>query len=88
MGITHSDFRRIFPRLAEGSESFVMGAETTVDWSGGRRLTVYLSGEKVRKIALLRIPFVDIRFVFEGFFIHEAESFMGRFDLAFHKGGG
>ena len=88
MGITHSEFERIFPRLVIDSEKIVLGPMTKVIWVGARSLTVHISKEKLRKIAMLRIPFVDIRFIFEGFVRHEVERFMARFDLAFHKGGG
>ena len=88
MGITHSDFQRIFPRLIEDCKNFIVGTETTVNWSSGQKLTVYVSKEKIRNIAVLRIPYVDLRFVFVGFLLHDVERFMVRFDLAFHKGGG
>ena len=88
MGITHSDFERIFPRLVGDAEELDLGLVTTVNWVDGRRLIIHMSKEQQRKIAILRIPFVDIRFVFEDFLAEEAKRFMVRFDLAFHKGGG
>lgn len=88
MGITHSDFRRIFPRLVEDANSHSGDLETEVIWDDGRQLRVSVSPEQIRKIALLRIPYVNISFEFQSFSSEARDQFMVRFDRAFHKGGG
>ena len=50
MGITHSDFQRIFPRLIEDCKNSIVGTETIVNWSSGQKLTVYVSKEKIRNM--------------------------------------
>jgi hypothetical protein len=90
MGITRADFGRIFPRLPDLAQCALDlaadGAE--VRWSDGRHLAVTVSPERIRAIALLRIPYVDICFAFSGFENAAVDEFMARFDRAFHKGGG
>ena len=88
MGITHSDYRRILPRLLDDASEQHIDLKTRVRWADGRRLDILVSPEKVRKIALLRMPYVNINFEFQGFTHSEMEAFMVRFDRSFHKGGG
>ncbi|MGE0485810.1 MAG: hypothetical protein AB7Q81_16815 [Gammaproteobacteria bacterium] len=90
MGITSADFSRIFPRLFDPGQCVVELARdgARVSWPDGRRLAVKLSPERIRAIALLRIPYVDLAFEFRGFDAVAADEFMARFDRAFHKGGG
>lgn len=88
MGITHADFRRIFPRLLADAASAEIGLLSRVRWADGRDLTVEVSPELERRIATLRMPYVHIRFIFQGFADDDADAFLARFDRAFHKGGG
>jgi hypothetical protein len=88
MGITHSDFRRIFPRLVTDATRAHIDLVSEVEWPGAQSLTVNVSREFTRKIALLRIPYVNILLEFRGFDELQRDDFMRRFDRAFHKGGG
>lgn len=89
MGITHGDFFRIFPRLMAPAEVIREGLQVTVTWEADRRsLQVALSEEKKRKIAQLRIPYVELEFRFRNFSSHERQAFLARFHRAFQKGGG
>ena len=89
MGITHDDFFRIFPRLVAPAEVTREGLEVTVAWEGVQRsLQVTLSEEKNRKIARLRIPYVELEFRFRNFSSGERLEFLTRFYRAFQKGGG
>ncbi len=88
MGISHADFLRIFPRLVTDAAHADIGPDSRVSWPDGRTLRVQVSPEQRRRIALLSIPYVDIRFEFQGFSATAREAFMGRFDRAFQKGGG
>ncbi len=88
MGITHNDFRRIFPRLLTTATEMQIGLQSEISWGTTRKLKVEVSAEFVRKIALLRLPYVHIHFEFQGFTDAGADEFMANFDRAFHKGGG
>ncbi len=88
MGISHADFRRIFPRLVSDAESDFDGGRASVRWQDGSRLVVHLSPEGERRIALLRLPTTDLRFEFHAFTASRCAAFMQRFDRAFQKGGG
>lgn len=88
MGITHADFRRIFPRLVSDATTVHGDLEVAVDWADGRGLRVAVSPEQIRRIARLRIPYVNIEFEFQGFSEDGLARFLRRFDAAFQKGGG
>lgn len=88
MGISHADFRRIFPRLVSDAESDFDGSRVSVRWRDGSRLVVSLAPEGERRIALLRLPTTDLRFEFHAFDPGRCAAFMQRFDRAFQKGGG
>lgn len=88
MGISHADFYRIFPRLVAPLVPSYRGLHTIVDWPSGSRLQVLMTAEKVRRIAGLRLPYVELEFVFERFSPAAEEAFLRRFATAFHKGGG
>ena len=88
MGISLGDFDRIFPRVVVGATVVRDGLRVKVEWDGGKRLQIVLSEEKVRKIALLRLPYLDLEFHFENFTERERDAFLERFHRAFQKGGG
>ena len=88
MGITQADFLRIFPRLVTTATSADIGMLSHIQWPAGMSLKVKVSQEFIRKIAAMRIPYVNIRFEFQGFTATARTDFMAHFDRAFHKGGG
>lgn len=89
MGITHADFFRIFPRVPDGGAlRREHEAAISVAWPDGRSLQVSLSAERVRRIALLRIPCVDVTLRFHGFDDEQRAHLVTRFHRAFQKGGG
>jgi hypothetical protein len=88
MGISHGDFFRIFPRVVAPLAVERDGLRVKVDWTGGKHLQVVLSEEKVRKLALLRVSYLDLRFHFENFTPGERDRFLECFHRAFQKGGG
>ena len=87
-GITHADFRRIFPRVVGDAVTLEGDLEAHVTWADGRSLAVRVSPEQFRRLARLKIPYVDIEFEFQGFSEDAVEVFMRRFEAAFQKGGG
>lgn len=88
MGLTPADFRRVFPRLAGDAACHWNGANVRLEWPTGGVVTVTLSAERVRQIASLRIPCLDVSFEFHGLSAAFCDEFLHRFDQAFHKGGG
>ncbi len=87
MGISHSDFFRIFPAVIHG-RSFERLPDGIRFEESERRVLVRLSAESQRRLGMLRIPVTTIRLQFEGHTEAEVESFMARFDRHFHRGGG
>lgn len=88
MGISHADFFRVFPRLVAPQPVERDGLAVIVRPEPGKELQVTLSEEKVRRIALLEIVYLELELRFEGFSASDREAFMGRFERAFQKGGG
>lgn len=64
------------------------GLGTRVAWPDGARLEIELSEEKTRKIAGLRLVYLEVVLSFKGFDGGRMDEFMRRFRLSFHKGGG
>lgn len=53
-----------------------------------RRWTLQLSNVRVRSIALIRLPVVDVELAFEGYTPSEADAIVQRFHAYFRRGGG
>jgi len=86
-GLSHSDFFRIFPRIEpDWRETGPLSVE--VRRADGRRLEIELSTEHVRKLGMLRIPYIDITFRFSGWSEDQRAEFFDHFDRSFQKGGG
>ena len=88
MGLSRADFERVFPRLVAPASLRWDARQVAVQWADGRHLRVALSPERERRIASLRLPCLDLHFVFTAFTPDAATAFIARFDRAFHKGGG
>ena len=86
-GISHSDFFRIIPRFETDIEQ-ISDRIVAIFRRDNRRLEIELSAEKIRKLATLRIPYVDITFRFLGWNDSQRAEFFEVFDRAFQKGGG
>jgi hypothetical protein len=88
MGMTDADFLRVLPALVAPAVATQDGRRLTVRFADGGELVIILSAQRPRRIAALTLPCMDVRLTFrdcpDGF----AEAFAGRFDRAFHKGGG
>ena len=87
MALTHADFFRIIPR-ALGTEGFERTDIGVVLEDGDRCLEITLGSERIRKIALMKIPACDIRLEFSGYTGAERKAALHQFDLMFQKGGG
>ena len=87
MGITRKEFlRSLAPAVApatftvEGRTISVLGAPGKVE--------ITLSEERERRIALLRLPVVDVEIALSGFEPDALDRFLVQFDRAFQRGGG
>jgi len=86
-GLSHSDFYRVFPRL-EPTATKVKERYFELERADGRKLEIQISPEKIRKLATLRIPYMDITFRFLGWSDAQRTEFFTDFDRSFQKGGG
>ena len=88
MGLSHDDFFRVFPSVVAPAVWHRDGLTIYVQWADGAGLAASVSVQKLRRIASLSLPYVDISFCFQGMAVAERERFLIRFDRAFQKGGG
>jgi hypothetical protein len=86
-GLSHADFYRIFPRVEPDSRK-VSDRCFELEREDGRRLHIELSDEHVRRLATLKIPFIEITFRFAGWTVEQRTEFFEKFDRSFQKGGG
>ncbi|MGR9092197.1 MAG: hypothetical protein ACU85U_16630 [Gammaproteobacteria bacterium] len=86
-GLSQKDFFRIFPRI-EPSWQQLDNHRVEVNRDDGRSLQIEISPEQVRKLATLRIPYIDITFRFARWTQEQRAEFFDYFDRAFQKGGG
>jgi hypothetical protein len=87
MNITRSEFERLLP-AAVAHAAFAVEGGDYVSMAGPPRWRVRLGPERIRRIALIRLPLRDVEIELEGFDDAGAEAFRKRFDLYFQKGGG
>jgi hypothetical protein len=87
MALTHADFFRIIPS-ALGGEDFETIDTGIVLVTGARRLTITLGCERIRKIAMMRIPACHVRLEFTGYSEPDRQAALDLFDKMFRKGGG
>ena len=86
-GLSHYDFFRIFPRI-EPTWQQLDPLRVRVDREDGRSLQIEISPEQVRKLATLRIPYINITFRFARWSAEQRAEFFENFDRGFQKGGG
>lgn len=86
-GLMLSDFTRIFPRVWPDAQR-IDDATVSVNLEPTGQVTVALSEQKYRKLAMLRIPYLDITFDFEATTEEQRAEFFGDFERSFQKGGG
>ncbi len=86
-GLMVSDFTRIFPRIWPTAQR-IDDATVGVALKPSGQVNVKLSAQKFRKLAMLRIPYLDITFHFEGTTEEQRAEFFEDFERSFQKGGG
>ena len=88
MGLTQADFLRVFAPLVAPNELAVDGASMSAGLAAGGHIHVTLSAAKVRIIGALKLPSLNVHLEFRACTQAAIAEFVGRFDRAFHKGGG
>ena len=87
MGITHAEFFRVMSRALNGRNSRFSETGVTVE-DTGKKLTITLSEERERRIALMAVPATDVRLQFDGYSPAEIDDTVAWFDRWFQRGGG
>lgn len=87
LGLTHSEFYRSLPPAIAHHAFSVDENRILIDY-GDRKVILELGPQQVRSIASLRLPYVEVRFTFEGFPVTQRQEFMARFERYFRRGGG
>ena len=87
MGLTLTEFQRTLPAAINPLACHLEERQFSIYHPQGTVLIkLHETGE--RKIASMRLPVTRVDFQFIGLDADERKSFMGRFDLYFHRGGG
>jgi hypothetical protein len=87
MGFTRAEFMRILPSALHGYSHAIEGDSIRVDIDDSR-LSISLGEERVRKIALLQLPYMEVVFDYREVDAQAFRTFLKQFDLYFRKGGG
>ena len=87
MSITHKEFLRSLAPAVAPATFTVQGRSISVIGAPGK-VEITLSEERERRIALLRLPVVDVGIELTGFEPEALKRFLTQFDRAFQRGGG
>lgn len=87
MGVSHADFYRLLPR-AMGDTAYRVEGTTVHGTLQSGTVSIELGEQKMRRIALLGIPYAEVTFSFDGVDESARTEFMRYFDLRFQRGGG
>jgi len=88
MGVSHYDFFRTLPS-AMGDFTYQLDGNTVIAQQQGKHLRIVLGPQQERRIALLRVPYTQVRFIFDDAFqAAEIDAFMVYFERRFQRGGG
>lgn len=87
MSITHKEFLRSLAPAVAPATFTVQGRSISVIGAPGK-VEITLSKERERRIALLRLPVVDVAIELSGFEPDALDRFLAQFDRAFQRGGG
>ena len=87
MTITHAEFLRSLVHAVAPATFTVNGRSISVVGAPGQ-VEIALSEERERRIALLRLPVVDVEIQLSGFAPEALQRFLAQFDRAFQRGGG
>lgn len=87
MGLTHADFFRLLP-AAMGPHNYRVDGNTVHGDVHAGSVEIRIGEQQERRIALMRIPFAQVSFVFRGVTKEQQQAFKENFDLRFQRGGG
>lgn len=87
-GLSHADLARILPRLIPGVAPICDGLAYRFAL-GDRKSVCLLPGpERERRIALIRVPYLELTLEYRELDAAERAGFRARFERAFQTGGG
>jgi hypothetical protein len=86
MGCVVAEFHRLLPLVAP--VTFDAARRRFTHTEPDRCWHLCILAERERRIALVRLPVVDVAFVFEGYARAEADAVLDRFWSYFRRGGG
>jgi len=87
MGMTRREFMRTLPAAVAPLPSHGHPEGVTIEHPAGE-IRIGLQEGPERRIAALSLPVLLVNFQFSGLDEDQRASFMERFDLSFHRGGG
>jgi len=87
MGCTREEFLRWLPGATRHAPVHAEGEELVLAVAGGQ-VRLSLCERPARRIALLSLPVLAVRFAFVGLDAEEREGFLARFDRYTMRGGG
>lgn len=86
MGCVPEEFHRRLPAVASVEYDAKLAQFSHVE--DGRSWRLRLVNPRERRIAAVRLPVVDVEFVFQGYAQADIDSVMARFFAHFRRGGG
>jgi len=87
MGLTRDEFYRNLPRSLHGYD-YEINDDTVIVFTDDGLIKIYVGAEKLRQIALLKIPYTEIKFDFSETDRETQNKFLRQFNLYYQKGGG
>lgn len=87
MGYTPKEFMRTLPKGLHSYDFILLdnGADIQLE---SCTVSIRIGEQKMRKIALIQIPYIPVRFDYGGISEQARQQLMKQFDLYFKKGGG
>ncbi len=87
-GIMRDDFFRIMPRVLAPVVPEISPVGMTVRYADGRRVLMKVGAQQYRQVARIRMPYVELQFIFSAWNADQIDQFLKDFARAFLKGGG
>lgn len=87
MGFTRAEFMQILPSALRNYSYQITDDLITIQVTQGL-VTLELQAEKIRRIALLALPYLPMTIDFIDLSDSDAQQFLAKFDLYYRRGGG
>ena len=87
MGISRSDLFRALPSIFE-QKPFEIKNDVIVSHDDQGLINIKIAKEGIRNLASMKVPRLELDFIFENYEKDQVDCFMERFSLYLHKGGG